>query len=157
MPKRLVVYQNSGALRAAKAIGFGELLKKHGLRAGFSQEYLAEKAHVISETLGGLVDFCALDKDASDDGKIASVVKASPLVSKSPLDLAVALKARSLLLIFDHCEHLIANAVATPPQLLQTCLNMRVLAALRRRSGLIQGGIFAVSRQQEARIKVSSN
>jgi non-specific serine/threonine protein kinase len=54
VPKRPVVSPKSSASRPANPAGFGELLKRHRSRAGYSQDYLAEKARVSAETIGAL-------------------------------------------------------------------------------------------------------
>jgi predicted ATPase/DNA-binding XRE family transcriptional regulator len=80
------------------------------------------------------VDLAPLAEGAFIAGQISSVVDA-PLARRgdSVESLAWALRDRRLLLIFDSCEHLVAEAADAAHELLRACPHIRILATSRER------------------------
>ena len=59
-------------------------------------------------------------------------------------DLAAAVKERHLLLVFDNCEHVLAEASRIAETLLRACPRLSILASSRERLGLAGESVFRV-------------
>ena len=83
------------------------------------------------------IDLAPLTDGALVLSKVASVIGARVTDSDTQLEaLAASVKRRSLLLIADNCEHLIAAAARAVHAILQACPNVTILATSRERLGI---------------------
>jgi predicted ATPase/transcriptional regulator with XRE-family HTH domain len=84
---------------------------------------------------GGAVAFVALapvEDSAFVVAAVASALGVGPAPNQTPLEaLLVNLKNRSLLLILDNCEHVIAEAAGIAGAILGNCAGVRILATSR--------------------------
>jgi predicted ATPase/class 3 adenylate cyclase len=79
------------------------------------------------------VDLASLDDPALVPGAIAQVFNVTDEGGSRPLieRVAAALKAKTLLIVLDNCEHVVSAAADAADRLLHLCPNVRILATSR--------------------------
>lgn len=84
------------------------------------------------------VDLAPLDDPALVPSTIAQVFNVADEGGSRPLieRVAVVLKAKTLLIVLDNCEHVISTAAAAADRLLHVCPGVRILATSRESLGI---------------------
>src|SRR5437660_449496 len=110
---------------------FANLLRRHRLAAGLTQDALAERAGLSVNGIQKLADGALVPQT------VAAVFDMRELPGH-PIAIALVstLRRRRLLLVLDNCEHLLDSCAQLVDALLRGCPELRILATSREPLGI---------------------